>query len=119
MTITIAIKNFFIFQIMCEEWSDIAEAVSQGNFEEVKRLIEVEGVDIDEMVKHDKTPLAIAMYQDEYEIAKYLLEHGANPLLPNEYYEFPFSWETEEKITNYARKLMLEEVEKEMDKEKK
>ena len=102
MTITIAIKNFFIFQIMCEEWSDIAEAV-----------------DIDGMVKHDETPLSIAMYQDEYEIAKYLLEHGANPLLPNEYYEFPFSWETEEKITNYARKLMLEEVEKEMNEEKK
>ena len=104
---------------MCEEWSDLAEAINQGNFQEVKRLIEVKEVDIDEMVKHDNTPLAIAMYQGEYEIAKYLLEHGANPLLGDEFHEFPFSWETEEKITNYVRKLMLEEVEKEMKEEKK
>ena len=105
--------------MMSEEWSDLAEALSQGNFQEVKRLIEVEQVDIDEMVKHNMTPLAIAVYQEEYEIAKYLLEHGANPLLEDEFHEFPFSWENEEKITNYARKLMLEEVEEYIKKNKK
>ena len=95
-----------------EEYTELSIAIDQGDFDKVRHLIEDEKVDIDEMVKHDMTPLAIAVYQEELEIAKYLLEHGANPLLDNDYHEFPFEWETEKKLINYARQLMLEDIKK-------
>ena len=105
---------------MCEEYTDLSIAIDQGDLDRVKHLIEVDKIDIDEMVKHNMTPLAIAVYQGEYEIAKYLLEHGANPLLEDEFHELPFlNWETEKKVTDYARQLMLEEVKKAIEENKK
>ena len=96
---------------MCDDCTDLSIAIEEQDFEEVKRLIEVEKVDINEMVKDGETPLSIA-WDGAREIVKYLLEHGADPLLPNDYNEFPFGYEITEKVRKYAIKLMLKEVEK-------
>ena len=103
---------------MCDDCTDLTDAIKEQNFEEVKRLIEVEKVNINEKVKDGETPLSIA-WDGAPEIVKYLLEHGADPLLPNDNNDFPFGYEIEKKVRKYAIKLMLKEVEKEMNEEKK
>ena len=105
---------------MCDDCTDLTDAIREENFEEVKRLIEVEKVDINERIKDGVAPLAIAWDEGTPEIVKYLLEHGANPLLEDEFHELPFlNWETEKKVTDYARQLMLEEVKKVIEENKK
>ena len=104
---------------MCDDCTDLTDAIKEQNFEEVKRLIEVEKVDINERIEDGVAPLAIAWDEGTPEIVKYLLEHGAEPLLPDYYNDFPFGDEIKKKVRKYAIKLMLKEVEKEMAEEKK
>ena len=60
--------------------SELLQAVEEGNFREVKRLIE-SGVDVNERSlykdKWDKTALHTAVRSGSLETVKYLVEHGA------------------------------------------
>lgn len=60
----------------------LVKAVKKGNFDKVKRLVEEEEVDVNQADKHGNTPLWIVRYRDK-KIAKYLLEHGADPNKPD------------------------------------
>ncbi len=60
--------------------SELLKAVEEGNFREIKRLIE-SGADVNEVNWHnnleDKTALHVAVRSDSLEMVKYLVDHGA------------------------------------------
>ncbi len=60
--------------------SELLKAVEEGNFREVKRLIE-SGADVNERNWHknlgDETALQLAVRSDSLEMVKYLVDHGA------------------------------------------
>jgi hypothetical protein len=53
-------------------------AVTNGNLDLVKSLVE-NGVDVNKLDNDMYTPLFYAVENNQYEIAEYLLEHGADP----------------------------------------
>ncbi len=58
-------------------------AARQGNMSTVQALVEA-GADVDKASPGDRTsPLLIAVINGHFDIAAYLLEHGANPTLAN------------------------------------
>lgn len=56
--------------------SDLVKASEQGNFKEVKNLVN-KGVNVNTMA-NDNTPLSMAVWKGNYKIAKYLISKGAN-----------------------------------------
>lgn len=59
-------------------------AVRQGNLEVVKALLEG-GADINQVTDGDKTsPLLMAVINGQFDLAMYLLDHGADPKLASE-----------------------------------
>ena len=94
-----------------DDYTDLGLAIAENNLKEVKRLVEEEDADINETDCKQMTPLNMAMYEGAYEIAKYLLDHGADPLIPNDYMEFPFD---EDKVREYARKILYDEIKEKM-----
>ncbi len=60
--------------------SELLKAVEEGNFQEVKRMIE-SGADVDERsfyMYQNATPLNMAVKSGSLEMVKYLVEHGAD-----------------------------------------
>eukprot|EP00939_MAST-03C_sp_MAST-3C-sp1_P004172 g4172.t1 len=58
---------------------DMAESAFDGDVDEVKRLLEVEGYHVDSVEENDHTALSEASAQNHVELVKYLLECGADP----------------------------------------
>ena len=53
-------------------------ACEEGDLKQVKRLIEIVGVDIEYKDSGDNTPLDCAVFTDHFDIVKYLVGKGAN-----------------------------------------
>ena len=82
-----------------------------GDLETIKFLIETHKVDLSK-TDAEFNPLYEAFFQGHYDISKYLLEHGADPLVRNDEDEIPLSDENYDKVVEYARQLMKEEITK-------
>ncbi len=65
-----------------EDMSDFMRACSKGDFELVKQLISVENNN--ETTRDGWTPLMVAVATEHYDIARYLMEHGALIHLKNQ-----------------------------------
>ena len=88
---------------------DLYDAIETGNLEELKRLVEKEGCNVNECYEDQTSALAFAVDYGTPEIVVYLLNHGADPLIPNDNMEFCFD---EEPIRKLIVKKMLKEYNK-------
>ena len=79
-------------------------AIEDGNLEELKNLVENKGCDVNECYEDQTSALAFAVDRGNPEIIVYLLNHGADPLIPNDSMEFCFN---EKPIRKYIVKKML------------
>jgi ankyrin repeat protein len=57
---------------------ELVNAAEQGDLEQIKKLIEVQGVQVDEPGDHSQTALIWASYKGHLNVVKYLLEKGAD-----------------------------------------
>ena len=95
---------------------DLYDAIETGNLEELKRLVEEEGCDVNECYKNQTSALAFAVDYGTPEIVVYLLNHGADPLIPDDYGDFCFDKEpirklVVKKMLKEYNKLIAEEIE--------
>ena len=56
----------------------LIQAVSEGNFDQTKEILNSPVYSIDEVNEKSETPLLIAVYQNQIPIAKLLIDAGAN-----------------------------------------
>ena len=93
-----------------EYYRPLKRAIQNGDLKEVKRLVEEKHIDPDRYItfRPDKLALYVAYETGNDEIIEYLLNHGAEPL--HSFLCYPFGLGIQEKVNNYARKLMLEQI---------
>ena len=99
------VENSFISPLFNEEdFNDpLCIAAYKGHFEVVKYLIE-HGAAVNCSDKHWRSPLFLAT---DKKIINYLLDHGADPLIPDECGEFPFE-DYYDEVHDYIVQLMKE-----------
>ena len=99
------VENSFISPLFNEEdFNDpLCIAAYEGHYEVVKYFIE-HGAAVNYQDRHDRTPLYLA---SDPEIINYLLDHGADPLIPCECGDFPF-FEYQDEVRDLIIKLMKE-----------
>ena len=78
-----------------------------GHYDISKYLLE-HGADVNTVNKE----LTAILHTGNTEMFEYLLDKGANPLVRDEYGEIPLSDENYDKVVEYARQLMKEEITK-------
>lgn len=82
-------------------------AIRRGNINRVKFLLEIDKADPNMTYnKYKDTPLHLSAQQGEYEIAKLLIEHGANVNLPNSDGETPIVEAIEKDNPRFVRLLL-------------
>ncbi|MBM0065629.1 M48 family metallopeptidase [Alkalicoccobacillus gibsonii] len=87
------------------EMTELGNAVSNGDLEEVNRLI-AEDVDLDEQDYYGDTPLHQASYLGDLDIMEVLLEAGADPNVPDDYGTTPLIYTVYNRVYEPAALLL-------------
>lgn len=87
------------------DMTELGNAVSNGDLEEVNRLI-AEDVDLDEQDYYGDTALHQASYLGELDIMEALLEAGANPNVPDDYGTTPLIYTVYNRVYEPAALLL-------------
>ena len=88
-----------------DDFCDLRIAIEEGDLEKVKKLVEEEGKEVNACDDEQTSVLSFAMQTGNTDIIIYLLQHGADPLIPDDNICYCFD---EEPIREMIVKQMLQ-----------
>ncbi|WP_029520228.1 ankyrin repeat domain-containing protein [Persephonella sp. IF05-L8] len=67
----------------------LIDAVMEGDYDEVYRLVELIKVDLNQIYEYEGSPLHVAVKEGDIELVKYFLDNGADPNIKGAFGETP------------------------------